>query len=70
MTKPSEETCCKCGSSDINRRFHTNGDEIRGRSDFGKYDGFYWFSVCDHIHHHCRTCQYSWDGLPLSEEQP
>lgn len=64
IEKPCEQTCQKCGSSDIHREFVFKGTRI------AKANGTYLDTKCsmakDIIRSHCRCCQYEWDTNPLS----
>lgn len=73
--KPGREPCPKCGELDICRVYYDKGDELTrswGTKPTGKTTEFVarpaydWKAKKDCIVHHCRICQYSWDGPCLS----
>lgn len=74
MMKPCNIHCPKCGSMDVYRLFRAKGTKMR--VDYGdntpktnkwqRWDDSYGgVSLKDHIDHHCRMCQYDWQGAPL-----
>ena len=76
MILPCGESCHKCGSSDIHRRFHYKGvDTISTGPSTGipssewvnRDDRWVQPALQDCVVHHCRTCQFQWDGAPLQE---
>ena len=69
---PCEMTCPKCGGKDIHRQHRDKGDVWR--TEFGgepetpfvkKHASFSAVAVREHIAHHCRTCQYSFQSRVL-----
>lgn len=72
---PCNESCKKCGSIDIYRRFEAKGSKIKNE----EYDKspYKWVSgQCysykadrDFIFNHCRVCQYDWVSKPLSKNK-
>lgn len=71
--KPTEVPCPKCGSAEIARRFHAKGETLKSFT-YGKRPNEFttglgthtWTAQRDHIHNHCRGCQYEWATLPLN----
>jgi FtsZ-binding cell division protein ZapB len=72
---PCNEPCAKCRSNDIYRKFYAIGD-IR-ETEFSckrvpkfadKISSFRFRATEDHIIHHCRCCQYTWETEPLKDE--
>ena len=68
---PCDEPCPKCGARDIIRRFIGKGDLVahdgfgKCKNKYASEQGYTWIATRDHIHHHCRTCQFSWQSMPL-----
>ena len=72
MPDPHEETCPKCGSGDIHRRFEPEGKRLfssqqssdRTSTDFvdRSVHTTYDLVLKDCIMHHCRCCGFGWDG--------
>lgn len=75
QVSPCNEPCHKCGSVDIGRRFIPKGGEVpsegydRCSSKYGTGQGHHWTATRDHIHHHCRCCQFEWQGPPLKKRK-
>lgn len=69
--KPCELPCPKCGAPDIHREFWGKGitrqaeEYCKVTSKYARARGWSQESIRDHITHHCRTCQYRWQTLPL-----
>ncbi len=76
MTKPCEVGCSKCGSTEIHRQFYEKGEEVsrpfgeaKGKSTaLVKRSEYDWKAKKDCIVHHCRTCQYERDDIPLDSQ--
>ena len=72
---PCDEPCPKCGSSDILRRFLERGADVpyegydKCRSKYATGQCHCWRATRDHIHQHCRCCQFSWQTLPLKKSR-
>jgi hypothetical protein len=71
--KPCELPCEKCGSLDVNRQFYAKGSNAQAPS-YGTIKNKFFHNPCnthhnqataDHIHHHCRCCQYAWATRPI-----
>jgi hypothetical protein len=73
MTKPCEETCPKCGASDLSLMYFAEGDSMR--SWFKKIRDKSYIDTAgrntvarrEFIKYHCRVCQYDWEGPPMGE---
>jgi hypothetical protein len=60
--------CGKCGFGDVMIRWHGNGayhSSRRGQACWGDYGSDRGKPKSEHLHYHCRTCQFSWTG-PLT----
>ncbi len=69
---PCNERCPKCGSLDIHRLFRPKGDkwhvehfEEGPHTKYTGASGWDTYAKRDHIEHHCRTCQFDWQGAVL-----
>jgi len=53
--------CVKCGGIEINTSYHRNRYECSwsNRIDEG--------TNCEHLHHTCKNCMYSWTEKPLDK---
>lgn len=75
LSPPCSTPCPKCGSTDINRQFFERGedtnplacpsDNMRSSDWVDREDRYVQLAKKDCIVHHCRTCQWEWDGDPL-----
>ena len=57
-----DQKCAKCGSDDILVRWHGKGGDHRSRDyavceKYGRDNGN---PPGEHLHFHCRTCQWDW----------
>lgn len=70
-SKPCNEPCSKCGSTDIARTFIAKGQAVphegydKCASKYGAGQCHTWRATRDHIHHICKCCGFTWQGLPL-----
>ena len=74
-TKPCSLPCPKCGSEDISRTHYDKGEEVfrsfgadRGKSSkfVDRKRSYEWTAHGECIVHHCRGCQFEWDGPVLA----
>jgi hypothetical protein len=69
---PGWPRCEKCGGDDVQCRWHGEGayDPSRRHApcwgDYGRTGGK---PAEEHLHYHCRRCQFDWTG-PLTPEGP
>lgn len=72
---PCDEACPKCGSKDIYRRFIAKGKEVpyedydKCASKYGTGQCHHWTATRDHLHNHCRCCQFDWQSLPIRRKK-
>ena len=72
--KPCDLLCPKCGSEKIYREFWERGKKESNHcgqkedreNKFVKISYFEIIGQKDHIQHHCRCCQFSWETEPIS----
>lgn len=80
VVAPCKLPCPKCGSDDVHREHHANGSkwDVVGDADGycarNKYAARHShravYATREHIAHHCRTCQFDWQGAPLRKPKP
>ena len=60
-------TCEKCGSDDVLTRWHGEGFYHSSRNHTACWSKFDLGGAGEHehLHYHCRTCQFEWTG-PLT----
>ncbi len=69
--KPCEATCPKCGSADVWRTYRAKGLKwdlkrwVECKHKYFHEAGWEAYASSEHIHHHCRTCQYEWQTSPM-----
>ena len=74
-TKPCDIPCPKCGNADIMRAYLARGSRFksveydRAGNKYAHAVGWSSTSERDHIHNHCRCCQYTWQTLPMPKRR-
>jgi hypothetical protein len=70
--KPCDESCPKCGGTQIHRVFFgrnvTQESKTYNKAPFPRWTGvnsYTWWPTRDFIAHRCTTCQYQWQGSVL-----
>lgn len=75
VSLPCDEPCPKCGSKDIHRHFIAKGSRVphegydKCASRYGTGQCHYWTATRDHLHNHCRCCQFAWQSLPIKRKK-
>ena len=73
--KQADNSCVKCGSKELNTSYIKNGEHITSSSAkeietefLTSSESSYYYSITakkEHLHKHCRNCQYSWNEQVL-----
>ena len=73
--KQADNSCLKCGSKELNTRYVKSGEHITSSSAkeietefLTSSESSYYYSVTskkEHLHRHCRNCQYDWNEQVL-----
>lgn len=79
VSKPCDEPCPTCGSSNIYLRFFEEGEDThlemgpskrRNTTEFvNRTEQWVQRALKDTIVHTCRCCNYQWDGPPLAPRE-